>query len=271
MKLVKTLRSYSTKRASEVPREDGQPNEDTDPSDSLPAEQAPRADQEPPSATAAAMAPTTLPPTTWSADELAGLDAAAEFGSGPAAAYAAEFSKFNPTPGTGRTGFLPVPPNNYPFYTGDARYTPVMQPDGGQLSEWAPMYAPSKEQAEEDRQRAYEARVPHGYVAPGNRLEGLPTITLTVVSELHDESEYGADVGPDGRHSGGPFTIEVSPKMRVEELRAIIRDVGGVLPALQRLSYAGKHLDDAQRTLEQYGLAYWAAKFPGWPLKLRKH
>jgi hypothetical protein len=36
--------------------------------------------------------------------------------------------------GTGRTGFLPVPPNNYPFYKGDSRYTPVVQPDGGQLS-----------------------------------------------------------------------------------------------------------------------------------------
>jgi len=45
---------------------------------------------------------------------------------------------------------------------------------------------------------------------------------------------------------------------------------GGVLPALQRLSYAGKHLDDAQRTLEQYGVAHWHAKFPHWPIKIRK-
>lgn len=37
----------------------------------------------------------------------------------------------------------------------------------------------------------------------------------------------------DGIHSGGPFSIRVSPKMRVEELRNVIRDVGGVLPALQ--------------------------------------
>jgi hypothetical protein len=48
------------------------------------------------------------------------------------------------------------------------------------------------------------------------------------------------------------------------------QDAGGVLPALQRLSYAGKHLDDAQRTLEQYGIAYWHAKFPHWPLRIRK-
>lgn len=36
--------------------------------------------------------------------------------------------------GTGRTGFQPVPPNNYPFYSEDEVYTPVLQPDGGQLS-----------------------------------------------------------------------------------------------------------------------------------------
>lgn len=131
----------------------------------------------------------------------------------------------------------------------------------------------------------------------------------------HTADEYGPVRGPDGRHSGGPFTIDVSPAMRVEELRRVIRvsssrglgslrlssceahactrprsdpapsnplpcprilprhhgrqDVGGVLPALQRLSYAGKRLDDAQRTLEHYGVAYWAAKFPHWPLKIR--
>lgn len=37
-------------------------------------------------------------------------------------------------PGTGRTGFLPVPPNNYPFYSDEEKYVPVMQADGGQLS-----------------------------------------------------------------------------------------------------------------------------------------
>lgn len=38
--------------------------------------------------------------------------------------------------------------------------------------------------------------------------------------------------------------LQVSPKMRVEELRNVIRDVGGILPALQRLSYAGEGLTD---------------------------
>lgn len=36
--------------------------------------------------------------------------------------------------GTGRTGFIPVAPNNYPFYTEEEVYTPVLQSDGGQLS-----------------------------------------------------------------------------------------------------------------------------------------
>jgi hypothetical protein len=38
------------------------------------------------------------------------------------------------TAGTGRTGFVPVGPNNYPFYSTDEIYKPVLQNDGGQLS-----------------------------------------------------------------------------------------------------------------------------------------
>ncbi len=148
---------------------------------------------------------------------------------------------------------------------------PVVQADGGQLSEWRPMYAPTAEQAEADRRAAYAAGVPHGFVAAGERHRGAPTIALRVESELHGADEYGAEVdAATGRHSGGPFTVRVSPKTRVEELRGVLRDAGGLLPALQRLSFAGKNLDDAQRTLEQYGVAYWHAKFPHWPLKLRR-
>lgn len=51
-------------------------------------------------------------------------------------------------------------------------------------AEWKPMYQPTPEQAEADRRAAYESGVPHGYVAPGDRYKGLPTITLTVVSDL---------------------------------------------------------------------------------------
>ena len=39
----------------------------------------------------------------------------------------------------------------------------------------------------------------------------------------HDASEYGAEVGQDGQHQGGPFQIQVHPKMRVADLRLLIR------------------------------------------------
>lgn len=132
------------------------------------------------------------------------------------------------------------------------------------------MYHPTAEQADADRIHAYNTGVPHGYVAPGDKYKDLPTIELMVVSELHDETEYGSEVDKNGRHHGGPFKIQVSPKMRIEELRRVIYQKGGVIPALQRLSYAGKDLEDSQRTLEHYGIAYWHKKFPHWPLKIRR-
>lgn len=46
------------------------------------------------------------------------------------------------------------------------------------------MYQPTAEQAEIDRKKAYEAGMPHGYVPPGDKYKGLPTLTLTVLSEL---------------------------------------------------------------------------------------
>ncbi|KAG2426193.1 hypothetical protein HXX76_013174 [Chlamydomonas incerta] len=224
---------------------------------------------------ATATAAATAVPMRWSRAELEALAGKADPSCVPApgadpTAYEVAFSKYNPTPGTGRTGFLAVPPNNYPFYSegeaggaGGEKYVPVLQPDGGQLSEWEPMYAPSKEQAEADRAAAYAAGVPHGYVAPGasRRAAGAAgaggegeeeVLQLWVVSELHDDDEYGAQVdAATGRHSGGPFRVAVGARTRVEELRLLLRDAGGLLPALQRLSYAGKHLDDSQRTLQQ--------------------
>ena len=79
---------------------------------------------------------------------------------------------------------MAIPPNNYPFYNDDERYQPVVQPDGGQLSDWKPLYQPSEEQEAEDRRKAYESGVPHGYVPRGFRYEGMPTIKITVQSEL---------------------------------------------------------------------------------------
>ena len=46
------------------------------------------------------------------------------------------------------------------------------------------MYHPTAEQAEIDRKKAYETGVPHGYVPPGDKYKDLPTITLTVLSDL---------------------------------------------------------------------------------------
>lgn len=61
------------------------------------------------------------------------------------------------------------------------------------------MYQPSAEQAEKDREKAFEKGVPHGesgvadhtiseiasgFVAAGDKYRGLPTIELTVVSAM---------------------------------------------------------------------------------------
>lgn len=69
---------------------------------------------------------TDAPPAVWGKEELANLHA--EYPD--LAASADAVSKYNPTPGTGRTGFMNVPPNNYPFYSDAEKYVPVMQADG---------------------------------------------------------------------------------------------------------------------------------------------
>ena len=94
--------------------------------------------------------------------------------------------------------------------------------------------------------------MPHGYVAPGAEAAAVAEITLTVRSELPGASD--------------PFTIAVSHEMRVQDLRAAIFAAGGIPPALQRLSYAGKRLSDPSRSLQHYGVRYWHARFPHWPL-----
>lgn len=207
--------------------------------------------------------------TTWNQDEIQALEANYEVHQQDYAEGSVK-SEYNPTPGTGRTGYMTIPPNNYPFYTEEEKYKPVIQPDGGQLSDWKPLYQPSKEQEEIDRKNAYESGVPHGYVPRGFKYQGMPTIKLNVRSELHADDEYGANVDENGAHTGGPFSIDVSPKMTIEDLRNVIRDKGGIIPGLQKLAYAGKHMDDPKRTLQHYGIEYWHAKFPDWPITVRK-
>ena len=51
----------------------------------------------------------------------------------------------------------------------------------------------------------------------------MPTITVNIKSELHTNDEYGTHVDENGKHSGGPFSIEVSPKMTIEDLRLEIK------------------------------------------------
>ena len=134
------------------------------------------------------------------------------------------------------------------------------------------MYAASPEQQAADRAAAFAAGVPAGYRAPGAAYEGQETIELWVESALHSPGEYGAEVdAATGAHTGGAFTVRVPLGMRVEDLRLVIRDVGGIPPALQRLSYAGRGLDDAQRTLAHYGVGFWHRKFPHWPIRVRRY
>ena len=47
-------------------------------------------------------------------------------------------SKYNNDPGSGRTGYWEVPPNNYDFYTEEEKYKPNVQADGGILSSARP-------------------------------------------------------------------------------------------------------------------------------------
>jgi len=169
------------------------------------------------------------------------------------------YSAYNNDPGTGRTGYWEIPPNNYDFYTEEEKYKPVVQADGGILSMWEPMYNPTPEQAEIDRKKAYDTGVPHGYVPPGDKYAGHDTIRVLVRSELHTDEEYG-----------GPFWVEVSPKMKIEDLRKVIKEKCGILPGLQKLAFAGKNFEDANRTLEHYGVKYWNSKFPSWPITIRR-
>ena len=157
------------------------------------------------------------------------------------------------------------------------RYKPQLTADGGILSNWEPMYEPSTIKADADRLVAFESGVPHGSgetaavtssssssssvvaVIREKYADQCPTARLLVVSELHRDEEYG-----------GPFWIEVPTKIRVHELRCVIAEHCGVLPGLQRLSYAGKKFEDPERNLEHYGVKYWNKKFPDWPVVIRR-
>ncbi len=85
-------------------------------------------------------------------------------------------------------------------------------------------------------------------------------LDLLVVSDLHRHEEYG-----------GPFWIKVPSAARVREVRLVIAEKCGILPGLQRMRYAGKQMDDAERKLEHYGIKYWNKQFHDWPLYIRRY
>ena len=135
--------------------------------------------------------------TTWTKEELANGEVGDLYDgikADPAALEAK--SAYNNNPGTGITGYSDIPPNNYPFYAEDEKYKPLVQSDGGVLSDWKELYNPTPEQAEEDRQRAYESGVPHGYVPEGDKYADDEKMSIMVTSLLHEDSEYGEKVRP---------------------------------------------------------------------------
>jgi hypothetical protein len=151
--------------------------------------------------------------------------------------------------------------------------------DCGVFSDWQPMYEPSTVKADADRLAAFKKGVPRGaenegavpeYRAVGHSFAGeaerlrekyksAPVLRLLIASQLHRDEEFG-----------GPFWIEVPSKTRVFELRRVIAHTCGVLPGLQRLTFAGKKMDDSERNLEHYGIKYWNNKFPDWPVVMRR-
>ena len=161
----------------------------------------------------------------------------------------------------------------------NTRYKPRHTGDGGVFSDWQPMYEPSTVKEDADRLAAFETGTPRGADAAGavpayravgdsfageaerlrEKYEGAPILRLLITSQLHRDEEYG-----------GPFWIEVPSKTRLFELRRVIAHVCGVLPGLQRLTFAGKKMDDAERNLEHYGVKYWIKKFPDWPIVMRR-
>lgn len=52
----------------------------------------------------------------------------------PSAVPGSAVNAYNNEPGSGRTGFFEIPPNNYDWYSEDEKYKPNVQADGGILS-----------------------------------------------------------------------------------------------------------------------------------------
>lgn len=177
------------------------------------------------------------------------------------------FSEYNNNPGSGSSGFHAVAPNGgYDFYDEEyEKYKPIVKGANGQgvVSEWSmKTYDPTREEYLKDVAEAEANGVPLGTFIEERRRSVVKTmaeerVTLTVRSLLHADAEYG-----------GPFEVTIAAGARVHELKKLIADKCGVLPGLQCLSYAGKRMDDPNRTLLHMGVRYWHARFPRWPVTI---
>lgn len=82
-------------------------------------------------------------------------------------------SVYNNDPGSGRTGYWEIPPNNYDFYAETEKYKPLVQEDGGILSSACPparCAARAREAAGEGRaRRAGDRRSPRGLLVRSPR------------------------------------------------------------------------------------------------------
>ena len=233
------------------------------------------------------------PPTVWSEEEVSFDYGACEGGAGKDRAswidyyadslggvgMAAAPTPANPTPGTGATGHLPVPPNNYIFYArchgGIVYRQRVMDDKLGYMTEWEEPYKPTAEALAAAKEEAYRSGVPqdsafHGAGQEQEQEGHGDTVELLVRSELHFPGEYGVKVDASGRHSGGPARVRLPLSMKIAEVHQVLHREMGLLPAHQSLAYGGKNFEDNQRTLEHYGVRYWHRKFPDWPLTVRR-
>ena len=46
----------------------------------------------------------------------------------------------------------------------------------------------------------------------------------------------------DGKHTGGPFRITFSPRMKVGEFKNMLWDASGIMPGIMKLSFRGASL-----------------------------
>ena len=108
-------------------------------------------------------------------------------------------------PGTGRTGYMPIPPNNYPFYKDEEKYEPVVQPDGGQLSGKSRL--PNRTAPHRRRRRKLTRPLRRHRVRPRRRTQtGSPSTSPPRRRRRRTESELTRPAFPTGTSPGETST-----------------------------------------------------------------